>query len=696
MRETLSRIAAALAGALVAGEAVGLALAARELAQQHYLAQGLWRTALFEVGAGAVLGCCVGLVAGAALLGVIWLSQRAIREDARTPLHLWGQRYVPLLILLSGAAVMLAPRTAGHGVGLSYRVLLPLSFAVMWLVLAGVGVWNASRSGADREEGWFLARWTATVAIGFVLAFLHLWTRGFRPLYLGLFCGAALVGCVALGFALRAPARLACDRAAKMMERFPRATRTRLALLALASVPVLGVAGVAPLSRAQAAARTRGRNVILIGLDTLRADRTNLLSRPEGGRDLTPNLRRLAERGRVFTGAVAQSSWTLPSFASIFTGLYPEQHGAEHLTSTLALDQATLAELLREAGYRTTSVVSCEYLNAASGMGQGFQLLDESQVRGHRAVTSKEVTDRAIGLLEANRGRPFFLFAHYFDPHFCYEDHREYTFADWYRGWLRGAVENADQNAFCWMIGALGPAFANRSKATAQDRRFLADSYDEEVAYTDAQVGRLLDYVGKRGLWDSTMVIVVGDHGEELLERNYSGHSNTLYREQIDVPLVVAAPGVAPRSVEPRATEARAVFPTILQFLGASGARRMGDQGSLLAPRSQPAMARSSTRPVAEAPRAGEFIPKYVWLTTITDGRWKLIKDHLRGSAALYDLRSDPGETRDCSREHPEQRRKLERALDELDARVSGGVAPAPRTQADEEQKRRLKALGYL
>jgi arylsulfatase A-like enzyme len=435
--------------------------------------------------------------------------------------------------------------------------------------------------------------------------------------------------------------------------------------------------------------------VILIGIDTIRADRASLLSANERGRDLTPNLRRLAERGTVFTNAIAQSSWTLPSFASMLTGMYPEQHGAEHLTSTLAPAQVTLAELLREAGYHTMSVVSCEYLNAASGMGQGFEVLDDSQVRGHRAVTSREITDRAISQLESNGARPLFLFAHYFDPHFCYRDHQEFDFGDWYQGRLRDAVQNADQNAFCWLIGAIGPTFADRSRATDEDRRFLRDAYDEEVAFTDAQLGRLLDYIERRRLWDSTMVIAVGDHGEELLERNYSGHSTTLYREQIDVPLVIAAPGVR-HSVDPEPAEARAIFPTICDFLNVPARANATPANSLLAERDTGALGRSSTRPVAEPPRPGEFVPKYVWLTCATDGRWKLIKDHLRDRAALYDLRSDPGETRDCSADNQEQRRKLENALDELDARVELDRKTAGRTEADQEQKRRLKSLGYL
>lgn len=687
------------------GVAVGLALAARELAEQHYLAQGLWRTALWEAARGAVGGVYVGLAAGLALLGVIWLWQRSAGGEAARPLDEWGRRYVPFLMFLTGIAVLLSPESGGHGAGVPYRVLLPASYGVMWFALAVASATVMKRSVADQAEAWFRIRWLSAAGLGFVATFLHIWTLGFRPMYLGLFSAGALVACAVLYRVLAAPARFVNDKAGVRVARVLAGRVGRvLILLALVAGAGLGVAGTTGMSRAQAKARARGRNVILIGIDTLRADRTSLVSPTEHERDLSPHVRRLlAGRGRVFTGAIAQSSWTLPSFASMFTGLYPEQHGAEHLDSTLSASQLTLAEVLRDAGYHTMSVVSCEYLNRASGMGQGFDALDESQVLGHQAITSQQITDRAIRLLDSNGDRPFFLFAHYFDPHFCYRSHEEYPFGSWYGGWLRDAVEKMDQNAFCMAIGALGPAFAGQSRATAEDRKFLRDMYDGEIAYTESQVGRLLEYIDRKGLWDSTMVIFVGDHGEELLERNFSGHSTTLYQEQIRMPLMIAAPGVT-HSVEAGPVEPRAIFATVRGFLGLSRAQRAAASPANPLPlgigerheeRPSPVPVRSSTRPVAQAPRPGEIVVKYVWLTCVTDGRWKLIKDHLHGRAALFDLKRDPWETVDCSAVNPQRRRDLERALDELDARVSG-TAAGPRTEADEEQQRRLKSLGYL
>jgi arylsulfatase len=372
-----------------------------------------------------------------------------------------------------------------------------------------------------------------------------------------------------------------------------------LSVVVLAGGVALWGVGIIAVGQARAEARERGVNVILIGVDTLRADRASLITADEYERDLTPNLRRLlAARGTVFTNAITQAPWTLPAFASIFTGLYPEQHGAEHLTSTLRRSQLTIAEILREAGYSTLGVVSCEYLNAASGMGQGFDVLDESQVLGHQAITSEEVTTRALSLLEDRRGEPFFLFVHYFDPHFNYRDHAGYHFADEYVGRLRGPVQTVDQNMFRWMIRALGPDYRGGSPRMAEaDRGYLSDAYDEEVAYTDAQIGRLLAYLEEAQLWDSTVVIAVGDHGEELVDRNWLGHAITLYQELIHVPLVIAAPQMAGPFRDARLVEVRALFATILDFAGVANDGN-GSRESLLADQSRKrVLARSSTRP---------------------------------------------------------------------------------------------------
>lgn len=698
------RLSSALLRLMAAGAAAGAILAIRDLAQQHYLAQGLTRTAVWLLGRGAAVGAMAGGAFALIVLGIFSLWSFVFRMRARAeadPPPGRGPETALFLGLLSAAGIAVAPMRGGPPGGPPYLLVALPAFAAVTFFLVMLGAWAIQPREADAEQQrmLFALRVGAAVMLACELGVAYVWVlaRSQAALIGGI--AAVTIGCGAAIYILGPRLRLVHDRVHRPLRRLcaGRLAGAVSALVLLAGVGA-GAAGYSLRAGAQATARQRGLNVILIGIDTLRLDCATLDPPGPGERDLTPNLRRLAERGVVFSQAACQAPWTLPSFASVLTGLYPEQHGAEHLTSTLAPAQLTLAEVLREHGYNTMSVVSCEYLNAASGLGQGFDILDESQVLGRQAITSGRITDGGLALLESHADEPFFLFLHYFDPHFCYRDHDSVHWADGYDGPLRQAVEQADQNNFRWMINALGPGFAGRARTTAEDRRFIRDVYEEEVAYTDAQIGRLLDHLDRAGLWETTLVIALSDHGEELLERNWCGHTVTLYDELVHVPLILAAPGAPRGAVDSRPAELRSIFATICGFLGVPAPSQPTPAGSLVAGSASraPGILRSSTRPVAEAPAAGEFIPKYVWLSAVTDGRWKLIRDHLRGRIELFDLEADPGERSECSAGHPEERGRLERYLDQLDAEIGRTVPEGPPPAADEEQRRRLRSLGYL
>jgi arylsulfatase A-like enzyme len=676
------RAHAMLARLAASGALTGAALTARDLYSQQYFGQGLWRTGLWLLSTRALFGLAAGLAAGLGFILALRLSERAGSETRQGA----ARRFLCFLGLMAGAAIILSPMRGGPPGAPSYLALIGVAYAVAWLLLSALGA-RYVRGVSDCH--WFWARWMSIIVFGFIAAGLHVWVRSTSWRGLGQGLALSLVVTALLAALLRRPARSAHDRLGRPLGRVI-ASRPGSALAAVVLFATFGLAVTAIAERAgeRDRSRARARNVILIGIDTLRLDRTTAPTQ-ETEPDLCPQLRRLASRGTTFGEAYAQAPWTLPSFASIHTGLYPEQHGAEHLTSALAPERLTLAELLREAGYRTMGVVSCEYLNAASGLGQGFDILDESQVLGHQAVTSEAITDRGLRLLEEHHGEPFFLFLHYFDPHFCYQDHPGRHLADDYNGWLREAVEKAY---------ALGPAFQSRARVSQTDIDFIRNAYDEEVFYTDSQIGRLLDYLDAKDLWDSTLVIAVSDHGEELLERNWSGHTVTLYQEQIHIPLILVAPGTQPGRSTSRPIEARAVFATVLDFLGLAVPDQPTAAVSLLREdlSRDPPLVRSATRPVAEAPGPGEFIPKYVWLTAITDGRWKLVKDHLHRRLQLFDLASDPRELSPCAVSYPEERDRLRSALDRLDAEVARTGPRRPSPVADEEQQRRLKSLGYL
>lgn len=478
---------------------------------------------------------------------------------------------------------------------------------------------------------------------------------------------------------LRALASVACAGVgAWLLER-----RARMAWWSVATLFVASVAAYWAAARPGAPSlhAERPLNVLIIGVDTLRADATSLTGGGPGGRDTTPHLRQFAERAVVFENAVSQAPWTLPAFASMFTGRYPLEHGAHRLTSRLGFEQTTLAEILREAGYRTSAVTSHYYLDKSHGLEQGFEHFDSSNALGHAAVTSERVTDLAIEQLERDDGRPFFVFAHYFDPHYEYRNHAAHAWADGYTGWLR------EQNDFENLIKI-------RHLLEAPEVDWLQALYHEDIAFTDAQIGRLLEHVRARGLERDTLIVVVADHGEEFGERGMFGHTISVHAEQLHVPLVVAAPGVSAARVSD-VVETRAVFETVLDALGVDVRRTTG----------APSLLRGS----AAAGSAPTPAYSLVWLddsqlswgkrikaACVREGRWKLVHDVTRGRKFLYDLDNDPGERRDVRSSEPHSAARLEALLDtwlqqQLQART--GNSTAARDRATE---RALKSLGYL
>jgi len=529
------------------------------------------------------------------------------------------------------------------------------------------------------------------------VAVLHVWTRVSRWESLALLALCAPAVCAAAYIWLKGPARAVHDRFGRPLGAIvlgrPGFVFTAV-ILGLTTV--LWGTGVGARRRAQADARARGRNVIIIALDTVRADRFSLLSAHERDRDLTPNMRELvAERGTVFSRAISQAPWTLPAFASIYTGLYPAEHGADQRWLSLPASQLTLAEILREVGYRTIGVVSGPYVSKGPGMDQGYEFFDESQAVGHRTISSAEVTDRAIRFLGAHRDEPFFMFTHYFDPHWVYREHDGRSFADGYRGELRGPSQNLTQNEFYDHIRAIWPQHGGLS-LDPDELQFLRDLYDGEIAFTDAEIGRLLRYIREAGLDESSLIVVVGDHGDEFLERGNLWHGKTVYQELVHVPLALVHPASRTRSLITQPVETRALFTTILEFLGVP-APRDPRLPSALPPVGtvEEGPVRSATH-VRISPTAMFSRPADVWWTCIQDDRWKLMKEHRRNRALLYDLKSDPGETQSCAESNPQERQRLQQKLDEIDSRVRAEAPSSAMPEVDPAMRRQLRTLGYL
>jgi choline-sulfatase len=401
----------------------------------------------------------------------------------------------------------------------------------------------------------------------------------------------------------------------------------------------------------EAAPRADRPDFLLVTIDTLRADRVGAYGDPAAA---TPVIDGLAASGTRFAQAIATAPITLPSHASILTGAYPPSHGVRH-NGSFRLDAAavTLAEQLREAGYATGAVVGAYVLDRRFGLDQGFALYDDeissdrASSAGYLERRAEDVTARAIEWL-ARTDSPFFLWVHYYDPHF---DHRP-------------------------------PA--------AYAERFPDDPYAGEIAYVDASLGRLLDALRSSGRFENTVVALTSDHGESLGEHGEDTHAITLYDAALAVPLVFAGPSVPVGRTVEGVVRGVDIAPTLLPLAGLEPADTI--DGRDLAPLWN------------APPYTSERLAYAETLATQLDFGWSPLfavrsRDHLyvrAPRAELYDRGTDPDELTNLLESPSPAARSAATLLDREIARVlrSGG-APEP-LPVDPEVRERLRALGYV
>lgn len=418
---------------------------------------------------------------------------------------------------------------------------------------------------------------------------------------------------------------------------------------------VLGLIGAAAAGIRAVATRGAGtpRNLLLVTIDTLRADRVGAYGYAAAR---TPHLDALAAAGLRFERAATVAPLTLPAHSSILTGTFPGWHGVrDNGGFYLGDEQTTLAEVLRERGFRTGGFVASFVLDRRWGTAQGFErFFDEfdlerfKDAHGMDAIQrpANEVVDRAAAWLAEDGARPFFAWVHLYDPHTPYD-----------------APE----------------PWRGRFPAT-QD-----GAYDAEIAFADDQLGRLLDALGGRR--KDTLVVVAGDHGEMLGERSEQTHGYFIYEPVTRVPLLMAGPGW-PARVVPDQVRTVDVMPTVLARLGVPAPAAV--QGADLAP-----LARGERTSLLA--HSESWYPRYHYgwseLRSVQDGRFKLIH---APRPELFDLQDDPHEARDLAAEQPERVATLTRALEGLERRVANVAAASGPQALDAETEERLAALGYV
>ncbi len=397
-------------------------------------------------------------------------------------------------------------------------------------------------------------------------------------------------------------------------------------------------------------------NVLLVVVDTLGAEHLGSYG-AEGG--VSPNLDRLASEGKRFANTYAPAPWTQPSIASLFTGRMPSAHALENLTGRLAKDHSTLAERFEAAGFQTHGVISHFLLSKNFGFAQGFGGYDERAVLQHTGISSARVTDAAVAWLKKRDREPFFLFVHYFDPHFVYHDHSEIDLAVRYDGPIEPSMP-------IWDLRGL------RKRLTASDTEYLVSLYREEISYTDRHVGRLLQYLDESGLSRETLVLLTADHGEELMEHGWIGHTRTLYGELLRVPLIARQPGVISPGVVDTPVSLIDIAPTLTELV-LETRPDPGFQGVSLAPllfgSSRDFVERSLFAEVSirHEDDTGRSTPrrkqKLAVKTALLGRRWKLIHDRTSGEFEVYDLRADPGDRENLWGANPDRDALLQREL---------------------------------
>ncbi|MEN8182404.1 MAG: sulfatase, partial [Myxococcota bacterium] len=298
------------------------------------------------------------------------------------------------------------------------------------------------------------------------------------------------------------------------------------------------------------------RHVVVVTVDTLRADHVGAY----GGSVATPAMDELARHGVLFEAAFTPTPSTAPAHVSLFSGLHPWNHGVLDNAVPFEAEQLPwLAARAREAGFATAAFVSSYILAPRWGFDHGFDTyhFEPTRLASHERGTERfpfwnrgsETTRAALHWLEAHRDRPFFVWIHYFDPHSPYVPPP---------GYQRPRDEPVD------LEGKTVPAAARTREGLAA----LIRGYRGDVAYSDAQLGALLDRLGRLGLRDDTVLVFTADHGEGLGDHGYMAHAHHLFEEQVRVPLMIAGPGL-PRGRRLRGpAQLEDLMPTLLALMG--------------------------------------------------------------------------------------------------------------------------------
>lgn len=375
-------------------------------------------------------------------------------------------------------------------------------------------------------------------------------------------------------------------------------------------------------------------NVILITINSLRADHVSSLGYD---RQTTPNFDKFAADNLLFTNAFATSSWQMPAVGSIFTSLYPSDHGATHINKKLSSKVQTLAGILKENGYYTAGFGCNPRLSADYGFDKGFDFYDdysaammlssmsfgqEDAIDINKRRTNDLINDAVVRWLQNNTHRPFFLSVHYYDNHWDYLPPPPYDtlFDPDYTGDIDG-TEIARE-----------PLYSN--KPSDEDVAHIIALYNGEVKQTDHDLGELIEFLKEQGRFADSVIIITGDHGEQFYEHGHTSHHG-LFDELIRVPLAISAADINEPNIIDSFVSGVDIMPTILDYTQIAVPAQCKGQSLRAAIENKP----EAKRDFVFVEYTGGAVPDSF---AVRFERYKFIQEE--GVLFAYDLKTDPGE----------------------------------------------------
>ncbi len=380
--------------------------------------------------------------------------------------------------------------------------------------------------------------------------------------------------------------------------------------------------------------------------------------------------------------AIAPSSWTLPSHASLFTGQFSSSHGATYdpngpLALTNAIDgpeawhsyrarglspsETTLADILKDKGYATGAVVAGPWMKKVFGLNKGFDFYDDADISTTNGRLGKQVTESAVNWLNTIKKDRFFLFLNYFDPHGPFLPTEGYDLSFLPKDTI---IDQSNHMTIGEMVAL----------------------YDGEIRYADHYLGKLMDAMANLGVLDNTLVIITADHGELLWEHGLFGHGMSLFQGEIHIPLIVRYPdNDHPPMKIGTPLQLNDVMAMILFYLGLPLPAHI--QAGAPPDIGHPVF--SETYPLAAFTDNGHY-------RALFEGEYKFVWNSL-GNHLLYHLAEDPREDNNLVASRPEIASKMESTLARyVDSLPPPATAVAPQQHIDEETKKALKSLGYV